>query len=149
MILAVSDRNYCFVSSRILSLHLAFSINGKTFYFFKDKTLDVTFSNFLPLNLHSCLCLVCHFFISISKKKKKKPHFFLSKLDLQVYGQDCLHLIFSKEIPSLIMSSLTSLSLCLHFYEPLNMKATRKLSINHMCLLISTQFSSPLLSQIP
>ena len=149
MILAVSDRNYCFVSSRILSLHLAFSINGKTFYFFKDKPLDVTFLNFLPLNIHSCLCLVCHFLSPFpKKKKKKKPHFFLSESDLQIYGQDCTHLIFSKEIPSLIMSSLTSLFLCLPFYQPLNMKATRKLSINHMRLLISTQFSSPLLSQI-
>ena len=78
MILAVSDRNYCFVSSRILSLHLAFSINGKTFYFFKDKPLDVTFLNFLPLNIHSCLCLVCHFLSPFPKKKKKKKASLLS-----------------------------------------------------------------------
>ena len=118
MILTVSDRNYCFVSSRILSLHLAFTINGKTFYFFKDKPLDVTFLNFLPLNLHIRLCLVTFFSpFPKRKKKKKKPHFFLSKSDLQVYGQDCIHLIFFKEIPSLIMSSLTSLFLCLPLQE--------------------------------
>ena len=117
MILTVSDRNYCFVSSRILSLHLAFTINGKTFYFFKDKPLDVTFSNFLPLNLHICLCLVTFFSPFPKRKKKKKPYFFLYKSDLQVYGQDCIHLSFFKEIPSLIMSSLTSLFLCLSLQE--------------------------------
>ena len=81
MILTVSDRNYCFVSSRILSLHLAFTINGKTFYFFKDKPLDVTFSNFLPLNLHICLCLVT-FFSPFPKRKKKKSHtsFYLNQI---------------------------------------------------------------------
>lgn len=105
-----------FVSSRILFLHLAFTINGKDFTFSKTSHWILHFRIFYHW-IYTFVCVLSvTFFLSISKKKKK-PHFFLSKSDLQVYGQSCIHLIFFKEIPSLILSSLPSLFLCLPLQE--------------------------------
>ena len=139
MILTVSDRNYCFVSLRILSLHLAFTINGKTFYFFKDKPLDVTFLNFLPLNLHIRLCLVT-FFSPFPKKKKKKATLISSKIRSPSLRSGLHPFNFFQGDPFLDYVFF-NLSLLMPSF-------TRKLFINHMSLLVSTQFSSSVLSQI-
>ena len=67
--------------------------------------------------IYTFVCVLSLFSLRFQKEKKKKPYFFLYKSDLQVYGQDCIHLSFFKEIPSLIMPSLTSLFLCLPLQE--------------------------------
>ena len=78
-ILAVSDRNYCFVSSRILFLHLAFTINGKKFTFSKTSHWILHFR----ISYHWIYTFVCvlsaTFFLSISKKKNHTS-FYLNQI---------------------------------------------------------------------